>query len=48
MILYGSFLVPDDKPLEVGLAQSYERFSKNREEVRRKSLFEYIENNLRS
>lgn len=39
-------LMPDVKPLEVGLAQSYEWFSKNREEIRRKNLFEYIENNL--
>ena len=39
-------LMPDVKSLEVGLAQSYEWFSQNREEVRRKNLFEYIENNL--
>lgn len=39
-------LMPDVKPLEAGLAQSYEWFSKNRAEVRRKNLFEYIENNL--
>lgn len=41
-------LMPDVKPLEAGLAQSYEWFAANREEVRRKPLFEYIENNLRS
>ena len=39
-------LMPEVKPLEVGLAQSYEWFSHNREAVRRKNLFEYIENNL--
>lgn len=39
-------LMPDTKPLEEGLAQSYEWFSNNRGEVRRKNLFEYIENNL--
>lgn len=41
-------LMPDVKPFEIGLAQSYEWFAANREEVRRKPLFEYIENNLRS
>ena len=41
-------LMPDVKPLEEGLAQSYEWFSNNRGEVRRKNLFEYIENNLMS
>ena len=41
-----SALMPDIKPFEVGLEQSFEWFSKNREEVRRKNLFEYIENNL--
>lgn len=43
-----SELMPKVKPLETGLAQSYEWFSRNREEVRRKPLFEYIENNLMS
>ncbi|MDE6727347.1 MAG: NAD-dependent epimerase/dehydratase family protein, partial [Oscillospiraceae bacterium] len=41
-------LMLDVKPLEIGLAQSYEWFSKNRDEIRRKPLFDYIENNLRS
>lgn len=41
-------LIPDLKPLKKGLAQSYEWFSRNREDVRRKPLFEYIENNLMS
>lgn len=39
-------LMPEVKPLEVGLAQAYEWFSHNRDEIRRKDLFEYIENNL--
>lgn len=43
-----SSLMPDVKPLDRGLAESYEWFAANREEVRRKPLFEYIENNLRS
>lgn len=40
-------LMPETKPLEVGLKQSYEWFAKNRGEVRRKPLFDYIEKNLR-
>lgn len=41
-------LMPEVKLLETGLAQSYEWFSNHREEVRRKNLFEYIEDNLMS
>lgn len=41
-------LMPDVKPLDRGLAESYEWFAANREEVRRKPLFEYIVNNLTS
>ena len=40
-------LMPETKPLEVGLKQSYEWFADNRGEVRRKPLFDYIEKNLR-
>lgn len=41
-------LMPDLKPLERGLEDSYEWFSEHRDEIRRKPLFEYIENNLMS
>lgn len=40
-------LMPETKPLEVGLKQSYEWFADNRGEVRRKPYFDYIEKNLR-
>ena len=40
-------LMPETKPLEVGLKQSYEWFADNRGEVRRKPYFNYIEKNLR-
>lgn len=40
-------LMPETKPLEVGLKQSYEWFEDNRGEVRRKPYFDYIEKNLR-
>lgn len=39
-------LMPDLKPLEKGLKQSYEWFKNNRGEVRRKNYFEYINDNL--
>lgn len=41
-----SALMPDVKPLEQGLREAYEWFSENRGEIRRKTFFEYIENNL--
>lgn len=41
-------LMPDVKPLKQGLEESYEWFSENRDQIRRKPLFEYIENNLMS
>lgn len=41
-----SALMPDVKPLELALAESYEWFKTNRGEVRRKEYFEYITNNL--
>lgn len=41
-------LMPDVKPLEQGLREAYEWFSEHRDEIRRKPLFEYIENNLMS
>ncbi|MBD5129175.1 MAG: NAD-dependent epimerase/dehydratase family protein [Ruminococcaceae bacterium] len=41
-----SELMPEVKPLEEGLRQSYEWFAANRELVIRKPLFEFIENNL--
>ncbi len=41
-----SALMPDVKPLERGLAQSYEWFASNRREVRRKNYFEYISDNF--
>lgn len=40
-------LMPEIKPLEEGLKQSYEWFAANRGEVRRKPFFEYIDENLR-
>lgn len=39
-------LMPDVKPIERGLSESYDWFSKNREAVRRKPYFEFIEKNL--
>ena len=41
-----SELIPDVKPLEKGLSQSYEWFSANRSEVRRKNYFDFIVNNF--
>lgn len=41
-------LMPEVKPLEQGLCEAYEWFSVHRDEIRRKPLFEYIENNLMS
>lgn len=41
-----SALMPDVKPIERGLAESYEWFKTNRGEVRGKDYFEYITNNL--
>ena len=40
-------LMPEIKPLDEGLKQSYEWFAANRGEVRRKLFFEYIDENLR-
>ncbi len=40
-------LMPETKPLQVGLKQSYEWFADNRGEVRKKPYFDYIEKNLR-
>ena len=40
-------IMPDVKPLEEGLMQSYEWFADNRTEIRRKNLTEFIDNNLR-
>ena len=42
-----SKLMPNVKPLEDGLKQSYEWFKDNRGEVLRKKLFEFIESELR-
>lgn len=39
-------LMPDVKPLETGLEQSYEWFSGNRDKIRRNDMLTYIENNL--
>lgn len=39
-------LMPEVKPLEEGLRQSYEWFSENRELIARKPLLEFIGNNL--
>ena len=41
-------LMPEVKPLEQGLEESYKWFLEHRDEIRRKPLFEYIENNLMS
>ncbi len=40
-------LIPELKPLDKGLKQSYEWYKNNRGEVRRKNLIEYIDENLR-
>ena len=40
-------LMPETKPLEEGLKQSYAWFKDNRGEVRRKNYFEFIDKNLR-
>ena len=40
-------LMPEAKPLEDGLKQSYAWFKDNRAEVRRKPFFEFIDKNLR-
>lgn len=40
-------LLPEVKPLEEGLRESYEWYKDNRGEVRRKSYFEFIEKDLR-
>ncbi len=40
-------LMPELKPLDKGLKQSYEWYKNNRGEVRRKNLIEYIDENLR-
>lgn len=40
-------LMPDTKPLEIGLKQSYEWFSYNRNGVNIKNYFEFIEKELR-
>ena len=42
-----SKLMPNVKPLEDGLKQSYKWFKDNRGEVLRKKLFEFIESELR-
>ncbi len=39
-------LMPEVKPLDEGLRQSYEWFEENRELVARKPLLEFIANNL--
>ena len=39
--------MPETKPLEDGLKQSYAWFKDNRGEVRRKPFFEFIEKDLR-
>lgn len=39
-------LMPETKPPETGLKQSYEWFRDNRKEVRRKNFFEFIEKEL--
>ncbi len=40
-------LMPDLKPLEEGLKQSYDWWKNNRGEIRRKNLIEFIDKNLR-
>jgi len=40
-------LMPDTKPLEAGLQESYAGFREHREEVNRKPLLEYIDKNIR-
>lgn len=39
-------LMPDVKPLEQSLRESYERYKDNRELIRRKPLIEFIDANL--
>lgn len=39
-------LLPDTKPFKEGLREAYEWYKENREEVRRKPLLEYIEENF--
>lgn len=41
-------IMPDTKPMTVGLSESYEWYRDNCELVRRKPLIEFIENHLRS
>lgn len=41
-------IMPDVKPLSRGLAESYMWFSENRESMRRKPYFEFIEKNLQT
>lgn len=39
-------LMPEVKPLEKGLEQSYKWFAENREQIRRKNFFEYLSENM--